>query len=107
MGAGSVGCLGYGLSVLGFAVCVFAGFFFFRQNFKKKSEALEDGPKRIPLTRDDRPFVFQFFAFCLCGAVLFFAAHFIEVRGVEAGWFEGQTECPGIWLTPRSLRDRG
>jgi hypothetical protein len=107
MGAGSIGCLGYGLSVIGFAGCVLVGFFLFQRKFKQKAEGLENRPNRVRLTREDRPFVFRFLTLWLCGLVLFFIGAFVEVRGVEAGWFEGQTECPHIWPTPRSLRDLG
>jgi hypothetical protein len=107
LGAGSIVCLGYGLSVFGFVICVIVGFFLFQRKFKQKTETLGNSPKRIPLTRDDRPFVDQFLTLWLCGIVLFFVAAFIEFRGLEVGWFAGQTECPHIWPTPRSLRDLG
>lgn len=107
MGAGSIGCLGYGLSVYAFAGCVAVGFFLFQRKFKQKTEGLENKPNRIPLTRDDRPFVYRFLTLLLCSVSLFFVAVLIEVRGVEARWFEGQSECPHIWPTPRSLRDLG
>lgn len=105
LGAGSIGCLGYGLSVFGFAGCVLVGLLLHRRKFKQKTEPFENSPNRIPLNRDDRPFVYRFLTLLLCGAILFFVAAFIEVRGVEAGWFVGQTECPHNWPTPRSLRD--
>ena len=99
--------MGYGLSVVGFAVCFFLGFFLFQRKFKQRTDELENGPNRVRLTREDRPFVYRFLALLLCGVSLFFVAAFIEVSGVEAGWFEGQNECPHIWPTPRSLHDLG
>lgn len=105
MGAGSIGCLGYGLSVFGFVSCVLVGFVLFQRKFKQKTEGLENKPNRVPLTREDRPFLYRFLTLWLCGVILWFTAAFIEDRGVEAVWFEGQNECPHIWPTPRSLRD--
>ncbi len=107
MGAGSIGCLSYGLSVFSFAGCVLVSFFLFQRNFKQKTETLESRPNRIQLTREDLPFIYRFMSLWLCGAILFFVAVFIEDHGVEFGWFGGQTECPHIWPTPRSLRDLG
>ena len=107
IGAGSVGCLGYGLSFYVFVVAILIAFFSFKRKFKQKAAVTGANPKpgKIPLSREDRPFVYKFLTLVGFGFAMWSTAAYFESHGMRAGWFDEQTECPSLWPTPRSLGD--
>ena len=104
----TIGCVLYGLSGIGFGLCLLGGMILSWAAARKRKERIGDLPwaeqLQIPKSdedkRNDARAVKVFCAAFVCFAV----GVSVEIWGLGLGLFGSETSCPAGWSQPRSLR---